>query len=128
MSTKDYNPGMIEAWNKAASEEVVIPFLIEGLTVDEARKKAITQRHRFYRLRAEMVREKHLFAPNATRCKIQLRLTTLKGTYIYPSTRKTWKDEEITDVDLVIVSHDADDIMDKALARAGLHVPEAPEV
>ena len=130
MSLSDYDPRMIEVWREAATrpQGVVLPFLEPGGDSEEARKKAITQRHRFYRLRKELERNKHPAAIAAGQCKIQVRLTTKDGKHIYPSKLVNWDPKNIIAVDLHFISHNADAALDKALKAVGVKTQEAPSL
>ncbi len=135
MSLGEYDARMIEVWRNAALQPggIVLSFLEPGGDSEEARKKAIVQRHRFYRLRKELERTKHNAYPNAAKCLCRLRLTAIepgtgKTKEIYPSKNVTWKPEDIIAVDLHFVPHAADKTLDKALAGIGVKPQEAPSL
>lgn len=129
MSVKDYDPRLVQLWTEAALREkgIYLPFIEANM--GDALKKATTQRHRMYRLRKEMEREKHSAADNAKKCKISTLVTLKSGKVISFGHRKTWDDDrEIAKVELHLIAHAADTAMDAALAAAGFDVPEAPNL
>ena len=128
MSVKDYDPRLVQLWAQAALRADGIHLLFDEADADKSLRKATTQRHRMYRLRKEMERERHPDADNAKKCKISTLVTLKNGEVVAFGHRKTWKDEDVLKIELHLISHAADTSMDKALASAGFDVPEAPSL
>ena len=128
MSVKDYDERLVLIWGKAALQPEGISLPFTDPDPNEALKRAITQRHKMYRLRVEMRKEKHEKADLAFKCKIRIRIGLKSGKVIYFSQRKTWEDKDVDSVTMQIVSNSEDDSMDKALAAAGFEAPEAPSL
>ena len=128
MSVKDYDPRLIALWNDAALAPQGISLPFNGNTWNEALNKATTQRHRMYRLRKDLEREKHPVSDNAKKCKISTRVILSDGKVINYSSKKTWKDADVKRIELHIIAHAADTSMDEALASAGYSVPAAPSL
>lgn len=91
MSIESYDPRLLEVWRRAPIEPVRLPV--------RSRAQAVTLRHRLYRLRAELRRNKHPLSHSAERAKVSIVAHT-RGLY------------------LVVVSR-ADEEFDEALRALG---------
>lgn len=98
--TASYNPGWLQAWQKAALEDVEIPVA--------SREDGVALRHRLYRLRMAMHREQHPFYLQAAKCSIP--------------------NPYIRDGIWYLRITNSDRKYDQALAAAGFDVPPPPPI
>ena len=117
MSTKDYTPQLLEVWRDAGLRPIHLPMPTLGA--------AVTFRHKMYRLRMDMRREKHAYADSAAKAKISIAVHLKNGTTISFSHRKNFTDADIARIELILSPSDGAEV-DEALAAAGYGVPEAP--
>lgn len=119
MALSDFDPRYLELWRDGAVRPVRVP--------QKDRKAAVTMRHRLYRCRSEMVKEKHEYADQAGRVSISIvgvgpdnvehRFSTV-GRLPYPEAQMKW----------ALLLDNTDATFDEALTQAGYVVPEAPEI
>src|SRR5678816_866086 len=126
VSVKDYDQRLVQLWYDASKTPggKYLDFT-DFKRPDSGLGPAITQRHKMYRLRKEMERERHDFAAHAAKCKISTRIHLKNGTLILYSRNVHWTQDEVKKIELHIISNDEDAIMDKALKDAGYGVPKA---
>lgn len=100
MALESYDPKLIEAWRKGATEQVSITLA--------TRQLATKLRQKLYRLRVELGKLKHEAYPSAARAQVRI---------VGPSTDDKWT---------VLVEPEGAEIAG-ALEAAGLGVPDLPE-
>lgn len=73
MGLEAYDPRLIAAWEKGATEPVVFEFT--------ERRLATRLRHTMYRLRNELTKARHMAASSATRAVIRIEDAAADGKY-----------------------------------------------
>lgn len=119
MPLSDYDPRYLELWRDGAIKPVRVP--------QKNRQAAVAMRHRLYRCRKEMEREKHPYSEAAGKVSISIIGVDSAGVdhkfstvarLPCPEGQLRWQ----------LLLDNADAVFDEALAEAGYDIPEAPEI
>ena len=120
MSTSDFDPRFLELWRDGGTRRVVLPMV----DVDSA----IALRHRLYRCRQQMKKEKHPFYELASRAAISvIAVLKDKSEKLFSSKKSTPIDPEQV-LEWIMAIQPADTRFDEALAAVGYKVPEPPSL
>lgn len=119
MSLSDYDPRYLELWRDGAVKPVRVP--------QKNRQAAVAMRHRLYRCRKEMEKEKHPYSEQAGKVSISIVGTGPDGLdHRFSTVARLPHPEEKMKWSLLL--DNTDSVFDEALAEAGYEVPEAPEI